>query len=141
MLTGGFALATAVDSSVLASVMSQPAVPFPLGKTRSADPGLSQTELGQIVERTANDGLCVMGLRFSEDASVPAARFAGLKARLGDAFEVIQIDSSDGNAGGFAKGAHSVLTGEVREDPANEAFDARTRVVEFLHAQLSTAAS
>jgi dienelactone hydrolase len=139
--TGGFALATAVDSSVLASVMSQPAVPFPLGKTRSADPGLSQTELSQIVGRTAKGGLCVMGLRFSEDASVPAARFAGLKARLGDAFEVIQIDSSPGNTGGFSKGAHSVLTSEVRENPTNEAFDARARVVDFLRAQLSAAAS
>ncbi|MDP9027900.1 MAG: dienelactone hydrolase family protein [Actinomycetota bacterium] len=135
--TGGFALATAVDSSVLASVMSQPAVPFPLGARRSADPGLSQKELQQVVERTTRDGLCVMGLRFSEDASAPAARFAGLKARLGDAFEVIQIDSFPGNAGGFAKSAHSVLTGEVREDPANEAFGARARVVEFLRAQLA----
>jgi dienelactone hydrolase len=135
--SGGFALATAVDGSVLASVMSQPAVPFPLGKARSADPGLSQAELQTVIDRTANDGLCVMGLRFSEDASVPAARFAGLKARLGDAFEVIQLDSSPGNAGGFSTGAHSVLTGEVRENPANEAFETRARVVDFLRAQLT----
>jgi dienelactone hydrolase len=134
--TGGFALATAIDDSVLASVMSQPAVPFPLGATRSADPGLSQAELARVVERTHDDGLCVLGLRFSEDASAPKARFAGLKARLGDAFEVIELDSSPGNPGGFSKGAHSVLTGEVRENPANPAFDARARVVEFLRSQL-----
>lgn len=138
--TGGFALAAAIDESVLASVMSQPAVPFPLGAARSADPGLSQDELHRVVERTRTDGLCVMGLRFSEDASVPAARFADLKKRLGDAFDVIQIDSSAGNAGGFSKGAHSVLTGEVRTDPANEAFRARARVVEFLQAQLRPSA-
>lgn len=135
--TGGFALATAVDGSVLAAVMSQPAVPFPLGAARSADPGLSQAELQTVVDRTASDGLCVMGLRFSEDRSVPTLRFAGLKARLGDAFEVIQLDSSAGNADGFSTGAHSVLTGEVREDPPNAAFDTRARVVEFLRTQLA----
>ncbi len=138
--TGGFALATAVDGSVLAAVMSQPAVPFPLGKARSADPGLSQGELQTVIDRTSSDGLCVMGLRFSEDASVSPLRFAGLKARLGDAFEVIQLDSSAGNPDGFPKGAHSVLTGEVRVDPPNAAFDARARVVEFLRAQLATSA-
>ena len=78
-----------------------------------------------------------MGLRFSEDRSVSPVWFAGLKARLGDAFEVVQLDSSPGNPDGFAKGAHSVLTGEVREDPPNAAFDTRALVVEFLRTQLA----
>jgi dienelactone hydrolase len=132
--TGGFALATAVDDSVLAAVPSQPAVPFPLGRARQLDPGMSQAELTRLAERTENDNLCLLGLRFSEDASAPRARFDGLKSRLGDAFEFIEIDSSPGNKGGFSKGAHSVLTGEVRE--GNEAWDARERVVAFLHKQI-----
>jgi dienelactone hydrolase len=130
--TGGFALATAVDDAVLAPVMSQPAVPFPVGRARQIDPGVSADELDRIAARTRDDGLCVLGLRFSEDASSPRQRFAALQAKLGDAFEVIELDSSPGNPSGFAKGAHSVLTNEVRENPANLAFDARARVVTFL---------
>ena len=45
----------------------------------------------------------------------PAERFTTLKDRLGDAFEVIEIDSSKGNAAGFGRIAHSVLSLEVRE--------------------------
>jgi dienelactone hydrolase len=135
--TGGFALATAVDGSVLASVLSQPAVPFPTSRARRMDPGVSATELDAIVARTVDDGLCVLALRFSEDVSAPRARFAGLKAKLGDAFEVIELDSSPGNAGGYSKGAHSVLTGEVRVSPPNSAYDTREQVVEFLRRNIN----
>ena len=40
-----------------------------------------------------------MGLRFSEDQMLPGERFKTLKDRLGDAFEVIEIDSGPGNPG------------------------------------------
>jgi dienelactone hydrolase len=134
--TGGFALATAVDDSVVASILSQPAVPMPLGRARQLDPGLSADEFDRVAQR-ANDGaVCAMGLRFSEDSSVPRARFDTLKTRLGDAFEIIQLDSSPGNPGGFAKTAHSVLTGEVRERAGHPALAARARVVEFLRERL-----
>jgi dienelactone hydrolase len=135
--TGGFALATAIDDSVLASVMSQPAVPFPISRARRVDPGMSKEDLDVVAARAAAGNLCAIGLRFSEDASAPRERFAALKARLGDAFEVIELDSSAGNAGGYSRGAHSVLTGEVRESPANSAFAARESVVEFLKKNLA----
>lgn len=135
--TGGFALAAAVDDSVLAPVLSQPSVPLPLGPTRRSDPGLSESELAVVARRAADEGLCAMGLRFSEDPVVPAERFAALKQRLGDAFEVIEIDSSPGNAHGFAKSAHSVLTSEVREVDGHPAYEARKRVVEFLTERLT----
>lgn len=135
--TGGFALAAAIDDTVLASVMSQPAVPFPVGRARQLNPGVPSAEFDAIAARADAGNLCVMGLRFSEDSSAPKARFAGLKARLGDKFEVIELDSSEGNADGYSKSAHSVLTNEVRENPANSAFAARERVVEFLTNALS----
>jgi dienelactone hydrolase len=130
--TGGFALATAIESAVLASVLSQPAVPFPTSRARRMDPGASAREMDAIAARTVNDGLCLLGLRFSEDASAPRARFAGLKEKLGDAFEVIELDSSPGNTGGYRRSAHSVLTGEVRETPPNSAYETREHMVEFL---------
>jgi len=135
--TGGFALAAAVDDSVLAPVLSQPSVPLPLGRTRRSDTGLSEAEMTTIAERAANDGLCAMGLRFSEDWMSPRDRFTALKERLGDAFEVIEIDSRPGNEHGFAKMAHSVLTDEVREVDGQPAYEARKRVIEFLTERLT----
>jgi len=135
--TGGFALAAAVDDSVLAPVLSQPSVPFPLGSARRRDPGLSESELATVADRCANEGLCAIGLRFSEDAMSPRDRFTALKERLGDAFEVIEIDSGPGNEHGFGKAAHSVLTLEVREVDGQPAYEARKRVVEFLTQRLT----
>ena len=70
--TGGFALAAAVDDSVLAPVLSQPSLPFPLTPKQRRDPGLSEAELKIVERRAANEGLCALGLRFSEDPLVPA---------------------------------------------------------------------
>jgi dienelactone hydrolase len=137
--TGGFALATAIDDSVLAAVASQPATPFPISRARRIDPGMSKEDLDVVASRSADGSLCAIGLRFSEDISAPRERFAALKSRLGDAFEVIELDSSAGNPDGYAKGAHSVLTSEVRESPANSAYRARERVVEFLRERISPA--
>ena len=134
--TGGFALAVAVEESVLAAVASQPAVPFPVGRARRIDPGLSTSDLDRVAMRAAAGEVCAIGLRFSEDAASPRPRFDALKARLGDAFAIIELDSSPGNAGGFTRNAHSVLTREVREVPGNQALAARERVVDFLRERL-----
>jgi dienelactone hydrolase len=134
--TGGFALAAAVDDSVLAPVMSQPSLPLPITPGHRRDPGLSEQELRAVVDRTKNEGLCAMGLRFSRDPVVRAERFATLRQRLGDAFEVIEIDSSPGNEHGFGRMAHSVLTDQVREKDGHPAYEARKRVVEFLKERL-----
>ena len=129
--TGGFALAAAVDDSVLAPVLSQPSLPLPLTPRQRRDPGVSDVELNAFKDRAVNEGLCAMGLRFSEDKMVPGERFATLKERLGDAFEVIEIDSGPGNEHGFSRMAHSVLTDQVREVDGQPAYEARKRVVEF----------
>ena len=134
--SGGFALAAAVDDSVLAPVMSQPSVPLPLTAAHKRDPGVSDREMKIIEKRAAEEGLCALGLRFSGDAMAPAERFKTLKDRLGDSFEVIEIDSSPGNPGGFGRLAHSVLTREVREVDGQAAYEARRRVVEFLKERL-----
>ncbi|BBY31408.1 dienelactone hydrolase family protein [Mycolicibacterium sediminis] len=135
--TGGFALAAAVDDSVLAPIMSQPSLPLPLTARHRRDPGLSEGELKIIERRAADEGLCAMGLRFSEDWMSPRDRFTTLKARLGDAFEVIEIDSSRGNPDGIGRMAHSVLTDQVREVDGNPAYEARKRVVAFLTERLN----
>ena len=135
--TGGFALAAAVDDSVLASVLSQPSLPLALTPTQRRDPGVSDGELEVIRRRAAGDQVCALGLRFTGDRMVPGERFQTLKERLGDAFEVIEIDSRPGNPDGFGRMAHSVLTAEVREVDGQPAYEARKRVVEFLKERLA----
>ncbi|MDT5092514.1 MAG: hypothetical protein QOH60_1877 [Mycobacterium sp.] len=134
--TGGFALAAAVDDSVLAPVMSQPSLPLPITPSQRRNAGVSESEMQRVVKRATDEGLCVMGLRFTKDPAVPGERFQTLRQRLGDAFEVIEIDSSPGNEYGFARSAHSVLTDQVRETDGHPAYEARKRVVEFFNERL-----
>lgn len=135
--SGGFALAAAVDDSVLASVLSQPSVPVSLSSRHKRDPGFSEKEMKVIEKRAAEGGVCALGLRFTGDPMAPAERFKTLKDRLGDNFEAIELDSSPGNAGGFGRMAHSVLTLEVREVEGQQAYEARKRVMEFLKERLT----
>jgi hypothetical protein len=93
--------------------------------------------LNIVEQRAANDGLCALGLRFSEDRMSPGERFKMLKDRLGDAFEVIEISSKPGNEHGIGRMAHSVLTQEVREVDGHPAYEARKRVVSFLRERLA----
>lgn len=139
--TGGFALAAAVDPRVAAPVVSQPSIPYAIPGPWSRDPGVSETELAEVHRRTEEEGLCVLGLRFSEDRISPAARFRALEERLESGFRVIELDSRRDNRHGNRRCAHSVLTAEVREDPPNQAYAARKVMAAFLHERLDQGAS
>jgi dienelactone hydrolase len=108
-LTGGFALAMAVDPSVVAPVLSQPSLPLPTNALRRRALGLSDDDY-EAVTRRAADNLCVMGLRFSGDSKSPGDRFVRLREDLGENFIGVEIDSSAANPWGYPKSAHSVLT-------------------------------
>jgi hypothetical protein len=77
-------------------VLSQPGLPvggpvaggWAAGKRAAL--GLDREDLTRVRERT-RDGLCVLGLRFSDDKLSPAERFATLRRTLGEAFEGIEI--------------------------------------------------
>ena len=133
--TGGFALATALEPSVVASVMSQPALPAPIGKRGRAALGLDVEDRATITAR-ANDGLRVLGLRFTNDRGCPPERFETLRATLGTSFEGIEIDSSPGNAAGIAPSAHAVLTVSLVDEPWHPTRVALDRVLAFLAEQL-----
>ena len=123
--TGGFALAMMVDDIVLAPVLSQPSLPFPVSKKHKADIGISDADLSRVKRRTS-DGACLLGLRFSNDPFCFEDRFATLKRELGDAFIAVEIDSSPGNPHGHPKNAHSVLTEHLQDregTPSRAALD------------------
>jgi dienelactone hydrolase len=132
--TGGFALGMAVDDRMLAPVLSQPFLPFPVGQRRAASVGVSDADLERFKART--DGTCLLGLRFTEDGAAPAARFATLKQRLGDRFIAVEIDSSPGNPHGIAKNSHSVLTTNLVDEPGHPTRDALNQVLALFRDRL-----
>ena len=92
-------------------------------------------DLSTITERT-NDGLRVLGLRFTSDRGCPPERFETLRTTLGASFEGIEIDSSPGNAAGIAPSAHAVLTVSLVDEPGHPTRVALDRVLAFLAEQL-----
>lgn len=133
--TGGFALAMAVEPSVLAPVLSQPALPAPLTRRGRAALGLDPGDLTVLGHRAQN-GLCVLGLRFSDDRGCPAERFQTLRRVLGQAFESIEIDSSPGNAYGIPARAHAVLTVDLVDESGHPTRAALDRVLSFMNERL-----
>ncbi len=133
--SGGFALAAAADESVLAPVLSQPAMPPPIGAGRAAT-GLSLIEEAAVTRR-ASDGLCALGLRFTQDRSVPPERFAAFERLLGEGWRAFEIDSSPGNPDGIPANAHSVLTDASAEVPGHPTYRANELLVDFLRERLA----
>jgi len=133
--TGGFALGMMADESVIAPVMSQPSLPLPVSKKARSSVQLSAPDLAAVQGRIG-DGICVLGLRFTEDRAVPAARFETLRRVLGDGFIGVEIDSSDGNAWGISKRAHSVLTNDLVDEPGHPTRQALDQVLEFFRTRL-----
>ncbi len=138
-LTGGFALAMMVDDDVVAPVLSQPSLPFPLGRRRRRALGISDADLVRVKQR-ADEGVCVLGLRFTNDTAVHADRFARLREELGDNFVGVEIDSSKGNPNGIPRTAHAVLTEHLVDEPAHPTSDALGQVLDFFKERLIDAA-
>jgi dienelactone hydrolase len=133
-LTGNFALAMMVDEAVMAPVLSQPSLPFPLGRARRAGLHVSDEALAKIKSR----GVPVLGLRFTTDPACPKERFDRLRAELGDKFEAIEIDSSRGNAFGIPESAHSVVTRHLVDEEGHPTRAALDRTIAFFRERLAS---
>jgi dienelactone hydrolase len=136
--TGGFALGMMVDDTLLAPVLSQPSLPFPLSSRHRRDLGLSDADLARVKERAAA-GVEVVGLRFTCDKLAPPERFERLREELGDSFVGVEIDSGPGNEHGFKKSAHSVLTEHLVDEPGNPTHDALEIVLDLFRNRLLNA--
>lgn len=134
-LTGGFALAMMVDDVVVAPVLSQPSLPFPVNLAHRKALGISDADAVRVRERVAA-GVCVLGLRFTGDKVVPPERFAALKELLGDGFVGIELDSSPGNPHGHRKAAHSVLTEDLDDRPGTPTREALDKVLDLFRSRL-----
>lgn len=133
-LTGNFALSLMMEPCLMAPVLSQPSLPFPIGKARSAALHVSDQELNNLKQRVAK-GDKVLGLRFTKDPACPAARFDALRRELGQGFEAIEIDSKFGNPAGNPR-AHSVVTTDLVDEAGHPTRQALDRVLGFFAERL-----
>jgi hypothetical protein len=101
--TGGFALATGGRGRGQGAVLSQPSTPFPVSARLRRDPGLST---GRARGRQGADPhrRAVRARPAVQPRPVsPSERITTLRAQLGDAFEVIELDSAPGNPDGYGR--------------------------------------
>ena len=135
-LTGNFALSLMVDDAVMAPVLSQPSLPFPVSRSHRAALHVSDEALATVKKRAAA-GCGVLGLRFTADPLCPPERFETLRRELGaDGFEAIEIDSTKGNAHGIPRIAHSVVTNDLVDEAGHPTRRALDRVLAFFAERL-----
>jgi hypothetical protein len=128
-----------VDDIMLAPVLSQPSLPFPITKRHKADIGISDADLVRVKERAA-EGTCLLGLRFTHDPFCFEERFTTLRRELGDAFIAVEIDSSPGNPFGHPKAAHSVLTEHLQDREGTPTRAALDQTLAFFREKLGVGA-
>lgn len=134
-VTGGFALAMAVDPVMLAPVLSQPSLPFGISPGRRRTIDISPDELAAVKARCAR-GLQVMGARFEGDMMVPGSRFEFLREQLGEAFLGIELPD-DAAADDALLPPHSVVTEHLVDSPGEPTRDALDQIIEFFQRKLA----
>lgn len=134
-VTGNFAVTMTLDDELIAPVLAHPSFPLPTTRRKAAALHVTPGTLENARRRVSEEGLKVLGLRFTGDVLFcRSARFDTLRRELGDGFEAVEVP------GRFAKPhpepPHSVLTiGLVDEEgePTRQAVD---RVIGFLRERL-----
>jgi len=137
-LTGNFALALMVDPCMMAPALSQPSLPVAISPSHAQALHMSPEALAIAKDRCAKNGVRILGMRFSHDSHVPAARFERLRCEFGDAFEGIEIDSGPGNPHGLPRSAHSVVTEHLVDEQGHPTRQALDRLFAFFAEQLKS---
>lgn len=137
--TGGFALALAVDDHLLAPVLSQPSLPFPVTRGHRRDLGISDDQLATVKQRCEAEDLCIVGLRFHKDPTSPSARFRRLEQEFGEHFVGIEIDPKHANPRGRPNPPHSVVTTDCIDEPGEPTHEALERVLDLFRTRLAAA--
>jgi dienelactone hydrolase len=137
-LTGNFALTMAMDPWLKAPVLSQPSLP--LGPTAKLRRGLHATPevMAALRQRVEQEGLQVLGLRFTADPLCTGVRFRELDKQLAGGFEAIEVNSNRGNSDGIAQKAHSVVTNDLVDQEGHPTRQALERVLSFFNEQLKS---
>ena len=134
--TGGFALAMMVDDVVVAPVLSQPSLPFPIDRARRRALGISDVDVERVVERVA------AGASACSACASPVTR-----RRLPSGSPPSASCSATGSSAssstrrpatptGTARGAHSVLTEDLDDRPGTPTRDALDQVLDLFRTRL-----
>ncbi len=152
-LTGGFVLSLMADDSVIGAVSSQPSLPLRFSQAQKESLGISPEELATAKTRT-RDGVRILALRFSLDATSPPEKFIKLQQEFGptteiiedspqlcwkrnQALETIEINSQPNNPYNIPQNSHAVLTLGYEASPEHPTNRVYQRVVEFLQEQFT----
>jgi dienelactone hydrolase len=124
--SGGFALAAAVDQSIIAAVASQPGLPWPLLPGSGADLGLSRADVDCVRDRYRAGEFGFLAARYTGDRASSEARIERIKTEFGSDVVIEPIGT-----------AHSVLARAAHPtapDPA--AVPALEATIALLRARL-----
>lgn len=133
-LTGNFALTMLLEPAVIASVMSQPALPMD-------EPGgleISSDELKTIRDRLEDEDLEVLAYRFEGDPVCRAERFAAYAEALGSRFIGRAIPDGAGKqddlpsfSSEYVHQPHSVVTVNLIDEQGQPTARARDEIIHF----------
>ena len=140
--SGNFALSMMLEPSMLAPVLSQPALPL------DDDAGLqiAPDELRIVRERLDNEDLTVMAYRFEGDRFCKSQRFAAYQEALGDRFigRVLPDSAANRDIPEFfekvVQTPHNVVTAHLIDEEGQPTRKARDEILEFFTRQLKPSA-
>jgi dienelactone hydrolase len=138
--TGNFALTMMLEPSMLAPVLSQPALPLddPAGLEIAPD------ELVAVRQRLEQDDLTVMAYRFEGDRFCQAQRFAAYSRALGDRFvpRVLPDSAANRDTAPFFEHVvacpHSVVTAHLIDEEGQPTIAARDEIISFFAGRLGS---
>jgi dienelactone hydrolase len=131
--TGNFALTMMLEPSMLAPVLSQPALPL----DDPARVDITPDELAAVRDRLNHEDLTVMAYRFKGDQFCRAQRFAAYSEALGDRFigRVLPDSAAHPDPPPFFKDVvaspHSVVTAHLIDEAGQPTIAARDEILSF----------
>jgi hypothetical protein len=134
-VTGDFALTMTLDDAVVAPVLAHPSFPLPTTQRKAAALHVTPGTLENARRRISEEGLKVLGLRFTGDVLFcRSARFDTLRRELGDGFEGVEVPGR--SAKPHPEPPHSVLTIGLVDEKGEPTRQAVERVIGFLRERL-----
>jgi dienelactone hydrolase len=138
--TGNFALTMMLEPSVLAPVLSQPALPL----DNPAGIEISPEEISAVKQRLDREDLTVMAYRFEGDKFCTAQRFAAYAEALGTRFVARVLPDSAANQQSLPSffsqvvaSPHSVVTAHLIDEAGQPTIAARDEILSFFARRLA----
>jgi dienelactone hydrolase len=137
--TGNFALTMMLEPSVLAPVLSQPALPL----DNPAGIEISPEEISAVKQRLDREDLTVLAYRFEGDKFCTAQRFAAYAEALGTRFVARVLPDSAANRQSLPSffeqvvaSPHSVVTAHLIDEAGQPTIAARDEILSFFARRL-----